>query len=67
MDLQNTRVRDPYLDRRSGDDRRVVYDSDYFENGGVERRHTKDRRKEGERRESCVRVSDWSSVCPEDE
>lgn len=67
MALQNERVRDPYMDRRSGDERRVVYDSDYFENGGVERRHTQDRRQEGERRDSCVRVSDWTSVCPDEE
>ena len=66
MVSQNARVRDPYLDRRSGDDRRSVYDSDYFENGGLERRHGKDRRQSNERRDSCTRVSEWSSVCPDD-
>ncbi|MEJ2730856.1 MAG: hypothetical protein P8185_20535 [Deltaproteobacteria bacterium] len=65
MSLQNARVRDPYIDRRCGEDRRAVYDSDYFENGGVERRHGRDRRQMGERRESCIRVSEWSSVCPD--
>ena len=39
MTSQDARVRDPYIDRRSGEDRRVVYDSDYFENSGRERRH----------------------------
>jgi hypothetical protein len=44
LKLKNNRVTDPYLDRRSGDDRREAYDSDYFLNGGVERRTGKDRR-----------------------
>lgn len=66
MASQNVRVRDPYLDRRSGEDRREVYDSDYFENGGVERRRGNDRRQQDERRDSCVRVSKWSSVCPDE-
>jgi hypothetical protein len=66
MTSQNLRVMDPYMDRRSGEDRRVVYDSDYFENSGVERRHGGDRRQKGERRDSCIRVSDWTSVCPDD-
>lgn len=64
--ILNDRTADPYVDRRSGDDRRVVYDSDYFENGGVERRQAGDRRKQDERRESCIRVSKWSSVCPDE-
>ena len=67
MTSQNARVRDPYMDRRFGDDRLLVYDSDYFENGGVERRHGWDRRQKDERRDSCIRVSDWSSVCPDDQ
>jgi hypothetical protein len=65
MTSQNARVRDPYMDRRSGEDRRAVYDSDYFENSGIERRHSGDRRQKDERRDSCIRVSDWSSVCPD--
>ena len=64
--LLNDRTGDPYVDRRSGDDRRVVYDSDYFENEGAERRHAKDRRKQNERRDGCTRVSKWSSVCPDE-
>lgn len=61
--LLNDRTADPYVDRRSGDDRRAVYDSDYFENGGPERRQSQDRRQQEERRHNCVRVSRWSSVC----
>jgi hypothetical protein len=65
MTSQDARVRDPYIDRRSGEDRRAVYDSDYFENSGRERRRGGDRRQMDERRDNCVRVSDWSSVCPD--
>jgi hypothetical protein len=64
--VPNDRKSDPYVDRRSGDDRRAVYDSDYFENGGPERRQPKDRRQQEERRQNCVRVSRWSSVCPDE-
>jgi hypothetical protein len=60
------RRRDPYLDRRSGEDRREVYDADYFENGGEERRKGKERRRKKERRDDCTPVSDWTSICPED-
>jgi hypothetical protein len=59
---KNARVTDPYLDRRSGEDRRQVYDSDYFLNGGVDRRKGKDRRQQGERRDGYIRVTKWSSV-----
>jgi hypothetical protein len=62
----NDRKADPYVDRRSGDDRRAVYDSDYFESGGIERRQGMDRRQQNERRDSCTRVSQWSSVCPDE-
>lgn len=64
--LLNDRKSDPYVDRRSGDDRRAVYDSDYFANGGIERRQGKDRRQQNERRDGCTRVSKWSSVCPDE-
>jgi hypothetical protein len=64
--LIDDRTADPYVDRRSGEDRRAVYDSDYFENGGIERRQARDRRQQHERRDSCIRVSKWSSVCPDD-
>ena len=50
------------IDRRSEKDRRTVYNLDYFLNGGVERRVSKERRGQGERRSGWVRVSKWSSV-----
>jgi hypothetical protein len=62
----NERIADPYVDRRSGVDRRDVYDSDYFARGGLERRSGQDRRQQDERRENCLRVSQWSSVCPDE-
>ncbi len=61
---QDKRKKDPYLDRRSGEDRRKAYDLNHFSDGGVERRGEKDRRNAGERRKDCVKVSKWSSVCP---
>jgi hypothetical protein len=57
------RKKDPYLDRRSGEERREAYDIDYFAEGGAERRYVSDRRKPKERRKGCVKVSKWSSVC----
>lgn len=63
--LKDSRVHDPYVDRRSGEERRETYDSDYFEAEGVERRRHGDRRQLAERRSSCTRVSRWSSVCPD--
>jgi hypothetical protein len=64
--MKDRRVGDPYVDRRSAEDRRQVYDADYWESGGIERRSVKDRRQHKERRDSCVNVSKWSSVCAED-
>ena len=61
----STRESDPYIDRRSGNDRRDVYDADYFEDGGKERRKKKDRRKGKERRDGCVKTGKWTSVCPD--
>jgi hypothetical protein len=61
--LKDRRIEDPFLDRRSGDDRREAYDLDYFEQGGVERRIGIDARRKGERRVQCVNVSQWSSIC----
>ena len=55
---------DPYIDRRSGDDRRQVYDSDYFETNGKERRTWRERRQQDERRSVYFRITKWSSVCP---
>ena len=63
--LKNSRVGDPYVDRRSGEERRLAYDSDYFQDGGLERRTHSDRRQHDERRDSCIRVSRWSSVSPD--
>jgi hypothetical protein len=63
--LKDSRVGDPYVDRRSGEERRQAYDSDYFADEGPERRMSAERRKQGERRHRCIRVSRWSSVCPE--
>jgi hypothetical protein len=57
------RKKDPYLDRRTVEDRREAYDIDYFADAGTERRNGKDRRKPQERRKGCVKVSKWSSVC----
>ena len=53
------------FDRRSGKDRRVAYDLEYFQKGGVERRRGKERRSGNERRKGWVTVSEWSSVWPE--
>ena len=64
--LKDARIRDPYVDRRSGEDRRQVYDADYFQKGGVERRSGKERRQQYERRKNCIRVSEWSSICSVD-
>lgn len=70
--LENTklqkdiRTNDPFMDRRSGEDRREAYDLDYFQSEGVERRTGVERRKTEDRRNSCIRVSKWTSICPDD-
>jgi len=64
---EEKRKADPYLDRRSGEDRQEAYDLDHFSAGGLERRGEKERRKRKERRQDCVKVSTWSSVCPTNE
>ncbi len=61
--FKDRRVGDPYVDRRSGEDRRQVYDSAYWESEGIERRGLKDRRQPEERRGNCIKVSKWSSIC----
>jgi hypothetical protein len=63
---KDARISDPYVDRRSGEDRRQVYNADYFQNGGLERRSGKERRRPTERRKDCIRVSKWSSICSGD-
>lgn len=65
-DFKDRRLADPYIDRRSGEDRRQVYDSNYWESGGIERRSIEDRRLQKERRVNCIRVTEYSSVCIED-
>jgi hypothetical protein len=64
---KDERLQDPFDDRRSGEDRRTAYDLDYFLNSGTERRANSERRQPDERRGSCLRVSQWSSVCPDEE
>jgi hypothetical protein len=63
--LKDGRISDPFLDRRSGDDRREAYELEYFAQGGIERRSGGESRQKGERRVHCVNVSEWSSVCPD--
>lgn len=62
-DALNRRKTEALVDRRTDEDRRKVYDADYFEDGGSERRHATERRWRDERRKGCIRVSEWSSVC----
>jgi hypothetical protein len=65
QESKNKRTADPFIDRRSGEDRRREYDLDYFEQDGIERRKKSERRTKDERRDQCTKVSDWSSVCPD--
>lgn len=55
---------DPYLDRRSGDDRRQIYSFAYFDAGGRERRDYAERRDVLERRFGYIRIGPWTSVGP---
>jgi len=64
--IKDARTNDPFLDRRSGEDRRQAYELDYFPGGGIERRSGKERRWPDERRDGWIRVSTWSSVCADD-
>jgi hypothetical protein len=50
------------IDRRSGEDKRKLYNLDYFTEGGKERRKGKERRQAGERRSGWARVYKWCSV-----
>ena len=54
--------RDSDFDRRSGIDRRLHYDLDYFFFGGIERRSPFDRRSDVERRFGWLKISKYSSV-----
>jgi len=61
--IKKRRIRDPFLDRRSGDDRREAYELGYFAQGSIEKRKGFERRQKDERRDQYVRISQWSSVC----
>ncbi len=65
LEAVNLRVCDPYLDRRSGEDKRLRYSLSYFGGGGTERRIYKERRRNPERRRGYVRISPWTSVGPD--
>lgn len=56
---------DPFLDRRSGEDRRKVHSLAYFQAGNPDRRKREERRSGVERRGDCIPVTRWSSVCPD--
>lgn len=58
------RKMDPFMDRRSGEDRRAVYSLEYFADNNVDRRNSIERRSKHERRGGYIRVSEWSSACP---
>jgi hypothetical protein len=64
LSLKDRRIADPYLDRRSGDDRREAYELGFFAQGGIERRKGVERRLTSERRAQYVNVTQWSSICP---
>lgn len=65
--FKRKRLRDPYLDRRSGEDRRNVYSLDYFLRGNRDRRSGRERRLNIERRTGCIRINEWSSICPDND
>ena len=64
FDSEDLRSGDPYLDRRTGEDRRVKYSLTYFSDGGKERRGHGERRKRLERRKGYIRITSWTSVGP---
>ncbi len=49
-------------DRRSGVDRRQVYDIQYFQHDGIERRCRPEQRTSHELRKGWVRITQWSSI-----
>lgn len=63
--LKESEKRYQFRDRRSGDDRRMLHHLEYFNDGGIDRRAGLERRDNKERRTNCVRVSEWSSACPD--
>lgn len=54
-------------ERRSDEDKRTKYNSEYFIKGGKERRKVKERRKSLERRDGWMRVGKWRSESVFDE
>ena len=50
------------IDRRFDNDKRNVYDLNYFLDGGAERRSNRERRGSSERRVGWVKTDDWTSV-----
>ena len=50
------------VDRRTTDNRRRVFDKNYFATQDMERRDKKERRQSLERRTGSVRVSNWKSL-----
>jgi hypothetical protein len=61
--LKDRRMRDSFLDRRSGDDRRRGFDLGYFAQGSIDKRNGMERRKKDERRDQYARIDKWSSIC----
>jgi len=59
------RKADPYMDRRSGEDRRQTYSLTYFMAGNPDRRIARERRIHLERRTDCIPINKWASVCPD--
>ena len=55
-------MRRSLVDRRTGEDKRKLYNLDYFTDGGEERRKGRERRQSGERRSAWARVYKWCSV-----
>jgi hypothetical protein len=60
--LAKSPMRRSLIDRRNGEDKRKLYNLDYFTDGGKERRKGKERRQCGERRSTWARVYKWCSV-----
>ena len=60
--MPNT-IKSDKIERRFGEDRRKVYNLNYFENNGIERRHNiKDRRESVEQKKRWDRLNKWHSV-----
>jgi hypothetical protein len=51
-----------FMERRSGKDRRRIFQLERFFYKGEDRRRSKDRRAKEERRTGWIRISKWSSA-----